>query len=46
MTAGEQLFIGLAFFGGLVLVLCAATAIARLVLGSDPDLAEPWDPRR
>ena len=45
MTVAEMAFTGLAMFGFVVLFLTAADAIVTFLLGPDPDLREPWDPR-
>lgn len=46
MTTAEMAFIGLAGFGIFMLVLAVLGAIARLLLGPDQDLEQPWDPTR
>jgi len=45
VTVAEMAFTGLAMFGFVVLFLTAADAIVTFLLGPDPDLREPWDPR-
>lgn len=46
MSLADQIVIGLIVFGALMGPLVVLGAIADLVLGPDPDLRAPWDPRR